>query len=181
MQTCCDASFELCQPYAVRDWAAPFLISEESWKRALILYRVFRKLSFLNLPGFLWREAIRIPAFFIFKKGAGFQLPIISRSPVTRRAAFLFSEGHEKIFSTFFEKHPAKTHPLFRVCEGVNSWLRSGASSWTLKTEYTDTWDIISDDSPEIGTPWLLLFGVWARTPDLKFGLPPERRWQSEW
>ena len=93
MQTCCDASFELYQPHALRDWAAPFLFSEEIWKRALILYRVFRKLSFLNLPGFLWREAIRIPAFFIFKKGAGFQLPIISRSPVTRRAAFLFSES----------------------------------------------------------------------------------------
>ena len=71
MQTRCDASYELYQPYAVRDWAAPFLISEESWKRALILYRVFGNLSFGNLPGFLWCEAIRIPAFFIFKKGAG--------------------------------------------------------------------------------------------------------------
>ena len=63
------------------------------------MYRVFRKLSFLNLPGFLWCEAIRIPAFFIFKKGAGFQLLILSRSPVIRRAAFLFSESipaHEK-------------------------------------------------------------------------------------
>lgn len=51
------------------------------------MYRVFRKLSFLNLPGFLWREAIRIPAFFIFKKGAGFQLPIFSRSPVKNGVA----------------------------------------------------------------------------------------------
>ena len=69
-------------------WAAPFLISGEIWKRALILYRVFRKLSFLNLPGFLWCEAIRIPAFFIFKKGACFQLPIISRSSLSGKGGF---------------------------------------------------------------------------------------------
>ena len=31
----------------------------------------------------------------------------------------MFSEGHEKNFSTFFEKHPAKSHPLFRVKEGI--------------------------------------------------------------
>ena len=88
MRTRCDASFELYQPYAVRDWAAPFLFSEEIWKRALILYRVFRKLSFLNLPGFLWCEAIRIPAFFIFKKGAGSQRPIISRSSLSGKGGF---------------------------------------------------------------------------------------------
>ena len=88
MQTCCDASFELYQPYAVRDWAAPFLISEESWKRALLFYRVFRNLSFGTLPEFSWREAIRIPAFFIFKKGAGFQLLIISRSSLSGKGGF---------------------------------------------------------------------------------------------
>ena len=54
----------------------------------LILYRVFRKLSFGTLPGFSWREAIRIPAFFIFKKGAGFQLPIISRSSLSGKGGF---------------------------------------------------------------------------------------------
>ena len=52
------------------------------------MYRVFRKLSFLNLPGFLWCEAIRIPAFFIFKKGAGFQLLIISRSSLSGKGGF---------------------------------------------------------------------------------------------
>ena len=88
MQTCCDASFGLYQPYAVRGWAAPFLISEEIWKRALILYRVFRKLSFGNLPGLSWREAIRIPAFSFSKKGAGFQLPIISRSSLCGKDGF---------------------------------------------------------------------------------------------
>ena len=49
----------------------------------LLFYRVFRNLSFGNLPGFFWCEAIRIPAFFIFKKGAGFQLLIISRSSLS--------------------------------------------------------------------------------------------------
>ena len=53
-------------------------------KKGAAFYRVFRNLSFGNLPGFLWCEAIRIPAFFIFKKGAGSQLLIFSRSPVTR-------------------------------------------------------------------------------------------------
>mgnify|MGYP007038519998 CR=1 FL=1 len=68
--------------------AAPFLISEEIWKRALLFYRVFRNLSFGNLPGFLWCEAIRIPAFSIFKKGAGFQLLIISRSSLSGKGGF---------------------------------------------------------------------------------------------
>ena len=52
------------------------------------MYRVFRKLSFLNLPGFLWCEAIRIPAFSILKKGAGFQLLIISRSSLSGKGGF---------------------------------------------------------------------------------------------
>ena len=60
----------------------------KSEKRVLILYRVFRNLSFGNLPGFLWCEAIRFPAFFIFKKGAGFQLQIISRSSLSGKGGF---------------------------------------------------------------------------------------------
>ena len=79
-------------------WAAPFLISEEIWKRALILYKVFGKLSFGNLPGFLWREAIRIPAFFIFKKGAGFQLLIISRSSLCGKdGLFVFGVNYPRL------------------------------------------------------------------------------------
>ena len=62
----------------------PFWFRRKFEKRALLFYRVFRNLSFGNLPGFLWCEAIRIPAFSIFKKGAGFQLLIFSRSPVTK-------------------------------------------------------------------------------------------------
>ena len=60
----------------------------KSEKRVLILYRVFRKLSFGTLPGFSWREAIRIPVFFIFKKGAGSQRPIISRSSLSGKGGF---------------------------------------------------------------------------------------------
>ena len=70
MQTCCDASFELYQPYAVRDWAAPFLISEEVWKKGADFYKVFRKLSFGNWPELLWGSSHNNPGFFIFKKGA---------------------------------------------------------------------------------------------------------------
>ena len=46
--------------------------------------------------------------------------PQLCRFSVFGKAAFLFQRV-TKNFSTFFEKHPAKTHPLFRVCEGVNS------------------------------------------------------------
>ena len=37
--------------------------------------------------------AIRIPAFSIFKKGAGSQLLMLCRSPILGRTAFLFSMG----------------------------------------------------------------------------------------
>ena len=71
--------------------AAPFLISDRISKRALLFYRVFRKLSFVNLPGFLWRDSHKKPGFFFFKKGADSQQPFLSRSPFSGRAAFLFS------------------------------------------------------------------------------------------
>ena len=47
-----------------------------------------RKLSFVNQPGFLRRRSLENPGFFIFKKGAGCQLPIPGRSPVSGRTAF---------------------------------------------------------------------------------------------
>ena len=72
-------------------WAAPFLISGSISKRAQLYYRVFRKLSFANQPGFLWLGSHKNPGFFIFKKGAGCQHPISGRSPVSGRTAFLFS------------------------------------------------------------------------------------------
>lgn len=49
-------------------------------------------LSYVNLPGFLWRgSAIRIPAFSIFKKGAYLSAPFSSRSPVLGGRLFSFS------------------------------------------------------------------------------------------
>ena len=69
----------------------PFLISRGIPKRALNIYRVFRKLSYVNQPGFLGRGSLKNPGFFVLKKGAGCQPPIPGRSPVSGRTAFLFS------------------------------------------------------------------------------------------
>lgn len=69
----------------------PFLISSENSKRALNIYRVFRKLSYVNQPGFLGRGSLKNPGFFVLKKGAGCQHPISGRSPVSGRTAFSFS------------------------------------------------------------------------------------------
>ena len=68
----------------------------ENSKRALIFYRVFRKLSFVNQPGFLGRISLENPGFFIFKKGAGSQLPVLGRSSVLGRTAFF----------VFYEQYP---------------------------------------------------------------------------
>lgn len=62
-----------------------------NFKKGADFYRVFRKLSFVNQPGFLWRNSHKNPGFFYFKKGAGSQHPIHSRSPVPRRTAFFVS------------------------------------------------------------------------------------------
>ena len=78
--------------------AAPFLICSEISKRAQLIYRVFRKLSYVNLPGFLWRCcAIRIPAFSFSKRALIFQYPFLSRSPFSGRTAFF----------VFYEQYPA--------------------------------------------------------------------------
>ena len=71
-----------------RKQAVPFLISSENSKRALNIYRVFRKLSYVNQPGFLGRGSPKNPGFFVLKKGAGCQPPIPGRSPVSGRTAF---------------------------------------------------------------------------------------------
>ena len=55
--------------------AAPFLISDRISKRALLFYRVFRKLSFVNLPGFLGRISLENPGFFCFQKGRWLSAP----------------------------------------------------------------------------------------------------------
>ena len=73
----------------------PFLISSENSKRELNIYRVFRKLSYVNQPGFLGRGSPKNPGFFVLKKGAGCQPPIPGRSPVSGRTAFfVFSHNY---------------------------------------------------------------------------------------
>ena len=69
----------------------PFLISSENSKRALNIYRVFRKLSYVNQPGFLGRGSLKNPGFFVLKKGAGCLAPIPGRSPVLGGRLFSFS------------------------------------------------------------------------------------------
>ena len=44
-------------------------------KRALNIYRVFRKLSFVNQPGFLGRISLENPSFFYFQKGRWLSAP----------------------------------------------------------------------------------------------------------
>ena len=53
----------------------PFLISRGIPKRALNIYRVFRKLSFVNQPGFLGRISLENPSFFYFQKGRWLSAP----------------------------------------------------------------------------------------------------------
>ena len=69
-------------------WAAPFLISEEIWKRALIFIKFSESYHLKIDRNYCGEAAIAIPAFFIFKKGAGFQLLIISRSSLSGKGGF---------------------------------------------------------------------------------------------
>ena len=93
MQTPFDTLFEQAQPDATKIFATPFLVSDRISKRAQLFQRVFRKLSYVNQPGFLWRSStIRIPAFSFSKRALTFQHPFLSRSPITGRTAFLFSQ-----------------------------------------------------------------------------------------
>ena len=68
-----------------RNQAVPFLVSSENSKRALNIYRVFKKLSYVNQPGFLGRGSPKNPGFFVLKKGAGCQPPIPVVSRVMRK------------------------------------------------------------------------------------------------
>ena len=59
----------------LRNQAVPFFISSENSKRALNIYRVFRKLSYVNQPGFLRRRSLENPGFFYFQKGRWLSAP----------------------------------------------------------------------------------------------------------
>ena len=104
----------------------------KSEKRVLILYRVFRKLSFGTLPGFSWREAIRIPAFFIFKKGAGSQLLIFSRSPVTKIRVNILPGKFNITSANIANKKKCSLLPeLFRPRSKVNITSGGTGQIWT--------------------------------------------------
>ena len=95
MQTPLDAPFEQVQPDTTKIFTAPFLISDRISKRAQLFYRVFRNLSYVNLPGFLWcGSAIRIPAFSFSKRALTFQHPFLSRFPFWEDGFFVFSEQY---------------------------------------------------------------------------------------
>ena len=74
----------------------PFLISRGIPKRALNIYRVFRKLSFVNQPGFLGRICLENPSFFYFQKGRWLSAP--DSRP--------FSCFREDGFFVFYEQAP---------------------------------------------------------------------------
>ena len=80
-----------------RYWQRPFWFRAVFQKGHSFLYRVFRKLSYVNQPGFLWRgSAIRIPAFS-FSKGRC--LPVPDSQP--------FSFFREDGFFVFLAQYPA--------------------------------------------------------------------------
>ena len=73
----------------------PFWFRTEFQKGHCFCYCVFRKLSYVNQPGFLGRGSPKNPGFFVLKKGAGCQPPIPGRSPVSGRTAFfVFSHNY---------------------------------------------------------------------------------------
>ena len=73
----------------------PFLISSENSKRALNIYRVFRKLSYVNQPGFFEAQKPRESRLFYFQKG---RLPFGALfqpfSCFGRTAFFVFSHNY---------------------------------------------------------------------------------------
>ena len=66
----------------------------ENSKRALIFYRVFRKLSFVNQPGFLGRISLENPSFFYFQKGRWLSAPDVRPFFHLREDGFFFSHNY---------------------------------------------------------------------------------------
>ena len=60
-------------------------------------YRVFRKLSYVNQPGFLWRNSRKNSGFFFFKKGTDLSAPFSQPFSFLGRTAFFI----------FLEQYPA--------------------------------------------------------------------------
>ena len=74
----------------------PFLISSENSKRALNIYRVFRKLSYVNQPGFFEAQKPRESRLFCFQQGRWLSAP--DSRP--------FSCFREDGFFVFYEQAP---------------------------------------------------------------------------
>ena len=69
----------------------PFLISSENSKRALNIYRVFRKLSYMNQPGFFEAQKPRESRLFYFQIGRCLAAPFPQPFSFLGRTAFSFS------------------------------------------------------------------------------------------
>ena len=73
----------------------PFLISSEDSKRALNIYRVFRKLSYMNQPGFFEAQKPRESRLFYFQIGRCLASPFPQPfSFLGRTAFFVFSHNY---------------------------------------------------------------------------------------
>ena len=96
MQTPFDTLFEQVQPDTTKILAAPFLVSDRISKRAQLFQRVFRKLSYVNQPGFLWRSsAIRIPAFSFSKRA-------LPRSTLSSAVLLFWEDGFFRFLTLLF-------------------------------------------------------------------------------
>ena len=74
-----------------RYWQRPFWFRAVFQKGHSFLYRVFRKLSYVNFAGiFVAQQRHKNPGFFFFKKDAASQHPFPSRSPVLGGRLFCF-------------------------------------------------------------------------------------------
>ena len=67
----------------------------QNLKKGTAFLESFQKIIICESAGiFVAQQRHKNPGFFFFKKGAGFQFPIRSRSPFSGRAAFLFSQNN---------------------------------------------------------------------------------------
>ena len=92
------------------------------------MYRVFGNLSFGNLPGFLWREAIRIPAFS-FSKGRW--LPAPDSQPF-----FLMREGRLFCFRSQLPASEKGRRRIWRL--KVKNPNQTSSKSMRIVPEYRD-------------------------------------------
>ena len=93
----------------------PFLISSENSKRALNIYRVFRKLSYVNQLGFFEVQKPRESRLFYFQIGRCLAAPFPQPFSFLGRTAFSFSMNNI---------------PCLKKCTGGN-----GGKSWKIQTK----------------------------------------------